>query len=312
MSQRPLISVCLITYNHEKYIRKAIEGVLQQQTEFSFELIIAEDCSTDNTRKIVQEYADKFPTTIRLILQQKNVGPADNFIDLLKSANGKYVAYFEGDDYWTDYRKLQKQVEFLENHPEFVLVFHNVNIVSNEEKFINKIYPENRKKVIKFIDLVKGDYTKTCASVFRNDRDKLRPIFGKVIEPHDTSLYLLLLDGSSAYYFEDTMAAYRIHDGGIWSAKKKVYQLEYSINFLKEMISYYKSYPEVKYFKQQLNSVYIGLASEYYSVRNYRDWFKYTIKCISSPTWTNKKIYFDSVKSWIRNFRFRGAYAAKN
>ena len=83
MSQRPLISVCLITYNHEKYIRKAIEGVLQQQTEFSFELIIAEDCSTDNTRKIVQEYADKFPTTIRLILQQKNVGPADNFIDLL-------------------------------------------------------------------------------------------------------------------------------------------------------------------------------------------------------------------------------------
>src|SRR5450631_4532338 len=124
MAEDPIISVCLITYNHEKYIGKAIESVLQQQTLFSYELIIAEDCSTDNTREIIQDYYRKYPSVIKLVLQEKNVGPENNFIDLLSAAKGKYIAYFEGDDYWIDNKKLQRQVEFLENHPEFVLVFH--------------------------------------------------------------------------------------------------------------------------------------------------------------------------------------------
>lgn len=298
----PIVSVCIITYNHEKYVGKAIESVLQQQTVFSYELVIAEDCSTDNTRTIIQEYARKYPSIIRLILQEKNVGPANNFLDLLKSANGKYVAYFEGDDYWIDNNKLQKQIEFLETNPEYVLTFHNVDMVSEDDKFIGKIYSLNRKKVIKFVDLVKGDYTKTCSTIFRNDKNKLKPIFENVLEPHDTSLYLVLMDGSSAYYFEETMAAYRIHDGGIWSTKKKVYQLEYSIKFLREVISYYEDYPDVKYFKQQLNSVYIRLATEYFSIRSYRNWIRYTVKCLSSLRWNNKGVYLDSVRAWAKSF----------
>ena len=123
----PLLSVCLITYNHENYIRQAIEGVLMQKVNFNWELIIAEDCSTDKTRDIILEYKKKHPDFIKLILQEKNVGPAKNWMDLITKPNSKYIAYFEGDDYWTDPLKLQKQVDFLEANPDYGLVHTDVN-----------------------------------------------------------------------------------------------------------------------------------------------------------------------------------------
>jgi glycosyltransferase involved in cell wall biosynthesis len=110
----PLLSVCLITYNHANYIRDAIEGVLMQQASFPWELIIADDFSTDGTREIVEEYGARHPGLIRLILQETNVGAARNWMDLITAVTSKYLAYCEGDDYWTDPRKLQKQVDFLE------------------------------------------------------------------------------------------------------------------------------------------------------------------------------------------------------
>ena len=121
MTNVPLLSVCLITYNHENYIRQAIEGVLMQKVNFNWELIIAEDCSTDKTRDIILEYKKKHPDFIKLILQEKNVGPAKNWIELITKPNSKYIAYFEGDDYWTDPLKLQKQVGFLEANPDYVI-----------------------------------------------------------------------------------------------------------------------------------------------------------------------------------------------
>ena len=121
----PLVSVCLITYNHAKYIRDAIEGVLAQKVNFPIELIIADDFSTDGTRNILTEYKQKYPDLIRLILQEKNVGPHQNWMDLMQSPKSKYIAYFEGDDYWIDDRKLQKQTDFLENHRDTGMVCTN-------------------------------------------------------------------------------------------------------------------------------------------------------------------------------------------
>src|SRR5450432_689009 len=307
MSEYPLVSVCLITYNHEKFIRKAIDSILQQKTGYSYELIIADDFSTDSSREIILDYEKRHPSVIKLILQKKNIGAGNNFIELIRSARGKYIAYFEGDDYWIGSEKLQKQVEFLENHPEFVLVFHNVNVVTYDDKFIKKIYSDGRKNIIEFIDLVKGDYTKTCSSVFRNDIKKLSPIFEKKIPPDDTTLFLLLLEGSKAYYFEDTFAAYRIHEGGIWSSKKKDYQLQYSSKYLKQIIEYYGHYPEVKYFYQQLNTVYMQLATEYFLQRKYSDWLKFTGKCVMSLKWVNRKSYINSGKICLQSlFRKKG------
>ena len=109
---KPLVSIASITYNHEKFIAQAIDSFLMQETDFDFEIIIGEDCSTDDTLKIIKEYKAKYPDIIKLITSESNVGMMTNFIRTLEACSGKYIALCEGDDYWTDTLKLQKQVNF--------------------------------------------------------------------------------------------------------------------------------------------------------------------------------------------------------
>ena len=129
----PLLSVCLITYNHSKYIQQAIESILMQQVNFDWELVVADDFSLDGTREILLEYKNKYPEFITLILQSKNVGPAKNWLDLIGAPKSKYIAYIEGDDYWLDSQKLQKQVDFLEREPGFSMVHSTVRGVDKND-----------------------------------------------------------------------------------------------------------------------------------------------------------------------------------
>ncbi len=119
----------MITYNHEKYIAQAIESALMQKTNFDYEIVIGEDCSTDGTREIVKYYAEKYPEKIRAIFNEKNLGMIPNFINTLNKCRGKYIAMLEGDDYWTDPYKLQKQVDFLESHPDYGLVHTDCDLI---------------------------------------------------------------------------------------------------------------------------------------------------------------------------------------
>ncbi len=120
--KEPLVSAKMVTYNHAPYIAQAIEGVLQQEVDFSYELVIGEDCSTDGTREIVCEYQKKYPDIIRVITSEQNVGARKNSCRIEKACRGKYIAYCEGDDYWHNPYKLQRQTDFLENNPDFGLV----------------------------------------------------------------------------------------------------------------------------------------------------------------------------------------------
>jgi glycosyltransferase involved in cell wall biosynthesis len=120
--KEPMVSIGMATYNHEKYIAHAIESVLMQEVNFSYELVIAEDCSTDRTRAIVVEYQKKYPEVIRLILHDKNVGMQENSNCLRRACRGKYRANLEGDDYWLYPDKLQRQIDFLEKNPDFIAV----------------------------------------------------------------------------------------------------------------------------------------------------------------------------------------------
>lgn len=122
LSKTPLVSVKMITYNHEPYIAQAIEGVLMQETEFPIELIIGEDCSTDRTREIVFEYQKKHPNIIRVITSDHNIGATKNSCRTERACRGKYVAFCEGDDYWHNPKKLQKQVDFLELNTDYGVV----------------------------------------------------------------------------------------------------------------------------------------------------------------------------------------------
>ncbi len=122
------LSVCLVTYNHEKFIRQVIEGVLMQETSFAFELVIGEDCSPDNTRTICEEYEKDYSDIIKLLPSETNLGLKKNFLRTFKECKGKYIAYLEGDDYWIMKDKLQKQVDILENNVDVSLVHTNCKI----------------------------------------------------------------------------------------------------------------------------------------------------------------------------------------
>ena len=210
-----LLSVCLITYNQENYLGEAIESVLIQKTNFTFKLVIADDCSKDRTREIIKKYKEDYPDKIQLILQEKNVGPARNWMDLLSFPKSKYIAYLEGDDYWTDPFKLQKQVDFMEDNQDFAMCFHAVNITfASETDFYE--YPIPPSDILHLQDIVKEHYIPSCSLMFRNTYylngypDWLvKTISGDI--PHE----ILLASKGKTKYFSEKMACYRRNLGSV-------------------------------------------------------------------------------------------------
>src|SRR6267154_2103125 len=128
------VSVVLITYNHEAYVAQAIETVMSQQTDFEYELIISEDCSTDRTREIIQEYQRRYPERIRLFLSEHNVNDNSVWTRAWTAARGRYIATLDGDDYWTSPDKLQRQRNFLDVHKEYSACFHNADVVWEDNR----------------------------------------------------------------------------------------------------------------------------------------------------------------------------------
>ena len=148
MNDKIMVSICCATYNHEKYLRKALNSALMQEVNFKYEIIIAEDCSTDNSRAIIKKYERQFPDVIKALYRESNMGALDNIAELFLHARGKYVVLLETDDFWTDKRKLQKQVDFLEDNPDFVAVACKVHVVDKNDKVQKKIiYPECKKRI---------------------------------------------------------------------------------------------------------------------------------------------------------------------
>jgi glycosyltransferase involved in cell wall biosynthesis len=206
-----ILSICMLTYNHEKWIGKAIEGVLMQKTNFNFELIIGEDCSNDRTREIVLSYSRMHPQIIRTIFNKNNLGLAKNFSQILTICKGKYIAICEGDDFWTNPHKLQYQVDFLEENPNCTIVSHNASRYYEEEglennliKFGNSFQFDQKRYLEEWL-------TQPLTCVFRNIfRDytyfnKENDIFCDVI------LFYELLKHGYGYFMREDMATFRVH-----------------------------------------------------------------------------------------------------
>jgi len=222
-----MVSICCITYNHEKFIKQTLDSFLMQQTTFPFEIVIHDDASTDNTANIIREYTEKYPAIFNPLLQTENqrskyksgMNPRFNF----PRCKGKYIALCEGDDYWVDPLKLKKQVDFLEDNPDFNICFHNTSKWKDGQLSGIKSYPPTRKQNITFIDLLKGDYVETCSGVFRFNRENhttLKEVMG------DSVLFLSCLENDKkGHYINENMAVYRIHEGGIWSLTPKLNKL---------------------------------------------------------------------------------------
>lgn len=145
-----MLTVKMLAYNHEKYIAQAIESILSQKTEYRYELLIGEDCSTDNTRKIIQDYEEKYPEIIRVIYQKHNQGCTKNSYSLDLHARGKYIAGCEGDDFWCDDSRIQRDIDYLKTHPEYVGICHKCKIVGEDGREIDSDTLNNREKFWEF------------------------------------------------------------------------------------------------------------------------------------------------------------------
>ena len=219
-SEKPLVSICCSTYNHEKFIGEALDGFLIQKCNFPVEILIHEDCSTDNTAGVIKEYQKRFPAIIKPVFQKENqyskgVKPSQL---LFPRAKGKYIAFCEGDDYWTDSCKLQKQVEFLEENPEYALCvggYKQINNYTQKSDNIIKI-PSGINKNEKGFPFTLNDQkkiwlTQPLTAVFKNDKNVIYHLL-KYQNRRDTNLFYHLLKTGKGFYFTEILGVYRIHE----------------------------------------------------------------------------------------------------
>lgn len=210
----PDISVAMLAYNHEKYISVAIDSILMQQTDFTFKIVIAEDCSTDCTRDLILDYQKKFPDRFRLILQNENIGAAQNNIDLLNNLEGRYIAALEGDDYWVDPFKLQKQVSFLNENPSYEFSMGRVDLLFDKTGRIKrkkeKVDPAQKDTYL-LKDYLKAPFSQTSSFVFRNS-EKPWPDWVKEVHAGDQSLVVIKAGISGRIKFHNELfSVYRIN-----------------------------------------------------------------------------------------------------
>ena len=207
----------MVTYNHEKYIRQAVKSIVSQKTNFPYKLFIGEDCSTDNTRAVCIELQQKYPEKIELILQEKNIGALQNAAKVYKSCieYGTYTAICEGDDYWTDTNKLQKQVNFLEQNPDFNICCHRASVLNEKNKTL-KTPKAPKQSVFTQEDVANHNFLVTQTEMFRNSAWKGLPdgYFNSI--SGDYFINMMLSENGKIKYFSDVMAVYRQHGGGSW------------------------------------------------------------------------------------------------
>lgn len=214
------LSVCCTTYNHEQYIRDAINGFLIQETDFPFEVIIHDDASTDGTAEVIREFAGQYPRIIRTIVQSENQYAKGGLINprfVFPEAKGEYLALCEGDDYWIDPSKLQKQVDFLESNPDYVITFTDCQPFG-EDGPIDADYGGARED-LSATDLKKATPIFTLTTCFRNVIDAV-PLDLMSARYGDFVTWSLLGHHGKGKYLPDILpSAYRVHDRGMHSSK---------------------------------------------------------------------------------------------
>ena len=298
----PKLSVILITYNHEKYIEKALDSVLSQVTDFPFEIVIGDDCSPDDTKNIIREYRDKYPDIIRIVHREKNTGrPTLNVYETTMKCRGEYLAYLEGDDYWTDSDKLQKQMDFLNEHPEYIACTHSHKMIDDNGNDITD--PE----ILKISDMYKwsGEFTMddfeksgfwpghyasvVSKNIYKNKKHDYTILYKSHDFVDDGQILLFLLMEGKIYRLDDEMSVWRYvkkAGGNSWTSRsmKRNIQKEdilMSMELMKWLEKEYslRDYAKIKAKKDFETALYLYSSSP--SKENWqtvREIFEYNIK----------------------------------
>ncbi len=221
----PLISVSCITFNHGPYLRQALDGFVNQKTEYPFEILIHDDCSADDTIEIIKEYAEKYPKIIRPMFEEENqyskgisnISGAFNF----PRARGKYIAMCEGDDFWCDMEKLQKQASYMEAHPECSMCCHSAGVVPMDNAFrtVKILQPFRGSRILEAEEVIsKKENIPTASLMFRTEYAKTLPLYYHDCPVGDIPIHLYMATKGTIYYFDEVMSMYRMGTAGSWGS----------------------------------------------------------------------------------------------
>ena len=235
-----VVSVLLVTYNHAHFVRQALDSALSQRLPQPFEVLVSEDSSTDGTREIVQEYAERHPNLVRLLLSEQNIHSNQVVARGFRAARGRYVALLDGDDYWTSDDKLRAQVDFLEHRPDFTICFHNVQVVNAESQDAGGLWNTNSQpKVSGLWELLRGNFIAASSVVYRRAAVKTIPEWYDSFFPvTDWPLHVLFAQHGRIGYLDRTLGAYRLHGGGLYSTLDERQKLESNADFYRQMRAY--------------------------------------------------------------------------
>ena len=271
-ADKPMVTIRTSTYNHGPYIRQCIEGVLMQKTDFPYEYIIGEDFSSDETREIVMEYAEKYPDIIRVITADYNVGSKANGTRCIRASRGKYMAICEGDDYWTDPNKLEKQVALLEANPSSYMCVAETRI-DDEMKDGEPTYLRGpSKEFLSFDDFNRRCYLHTTTYLIRGFA-QIYEEWSNKIRMFDTCLLLICSDKGPVVYLPEVVSVYRKTGQGIHTSLSEGIQIQHSIGIRQDFLKHFKK----KYRRRlvrQLAHLYFLRFTEMISSKEWKDWGK--------------------------------------
>lgn len=281
----PTLSIYVPVFNHEHYIVQALDSILMQETDYSYEVLVGEDCSTDNTRAVLKQYEQNNPGRLTVLYRVHNMYNEypSNGLDLKLRCRGKYIIALEGDDYWTDPHKIEKQIRFLEDHPDYIAVAHNCVVVDHDSKLRNEIYPQCMDEEYTwkhyFADILPGQLaTVMYRNVFQDSRYDTS-LMEKQLSPGDRVIYYWLLSNGKIHCMQQAMSAYRhVTDQGSSFSANFRYSFENSEYFYRALIQYAEERDNkealegsrVLYFRNLVH----GLKSDQCSLARFLEYFK--------------------------------------
>ena len=234
------VSVLITTYNQENLITQTVDSVLMQVVDFGYEIVIGEDASSDRTREIVIDLARQHPDKIRVLLRDPEVANRErhlagkmNFLRALESCRGEYIAILDGDDYFTSPHKLQKQVDFLNAHPECMICFHNVTpVYADGSKGSRNLCPEDQKEITDVEQLLWGNFIPSCSIMYRREPVVQLPDWFFTAKVGDWPINIFKAQFGKIGYLNEVLSAYRVHAAGAWSLRNRSHQLLTTIKVL--------------------------------------------------------------------------------
>lgn len=230
------VSVLVVTYNHARFVRHALDSALVQRLPQPFEILVSEDCSTDGTREIVQGYAERHPRLVRLLLSERNLHSNEVVARGFRAARGRYVALLDGDDYWTSDDKLRAQLAFLEARPDLTISFHNVQVVDEHSQSTGRLWnAPGQPEVSGLHELLRGNFIAMGSVMYRRAAVAEVPAWYDRFPITDWPLHVIYAREGRIGYLDRTLGAYRLHGGGLFSTLSERQKLEANADFYRRL-----------------------------------------------------------------------------